>query len=125
MGLCAKFIGKYPPCWKILEIGVREEVGNKCERCGHPHDPTAGYAFTVHHLDNDKSNCLRWNLAGLCQRCHLHIQGRVFLAQFFMFEHSKWFIPHAIGYYKHVLKLTSGGATEVIESMIKYWETQR
>lgn len=31
--------------------------------------------LTVHHLDNDKSNCADWNLAALCQVCHLHIQA--------------------------------------------------
>lgn len=33
--------------------------------------------LTVHHLDGDKLNCRWWNLAALCQRCHLSIQGRV------------------------------------------------
>lgn len=94
-----KFIGKYPPQWtKEFRTQLREQVGNKCERCKHPHDPKNGYALTVHHLDNNKSNCEPWNLAVLCQRCHLHIQGKVFLPQFYMFEHSEWFKPHLEGY---------------------------
>ena len=104
-----KFIGEYPPCWRLIEEGVKEEVGDRCERCGHPHDPKAGYSLTVHHLDNDKSNCARWNLAGLCQRCHLAIQGRVFLPQFFMFEHSEWFKPHVEGYYLSIGALIKEG----------------
>ena len=96
-----KFTGKYPPEWtKELRQQIREEADNKCERCGHPHDPQNGYALTVHHLDNNKSNCARWNLAALCQRCHLHIQGKVFLPQFYMFEHTAWIVPHVRGYYE-------------------------
>ncbi len=95
-----KFKGAYPPEWtKELRNQIREECGQKCERCGHTHDAKNGYALTVHHLDNDKSNCQRWNLAALCQRCHLAVQGRVFLPQFYMLEHSSWFKPHVEGYY--------------------------
>lgn len=98
-----KFKGEYPPEWtKEFRSQIRAEAGDKCERCGHPHDPNNGYALTVHHLDNDKSNLSRWNLAALCQRCHLHIQGIVFLPQFYMFEHSDWFKPHVEGYYKSI-----------------------
>ncbi|KKN46276.1 hypothetical protein LCGC14_0674830 [marine sediment metagenome] len=94
-----KFKGEYPPEWtKEFRNKLRNEFDNKCERCGHLHDPANGYAMTVHHLDNDKSNCARWNLAVLCQRCHLIIQGKVFLAQCYMFEHSEWFKPHLEGY---------------------------
>src|SRR5438105_105384 len=94
----SKFIGKYPATWtKQFRDAFRARVGNKCERCGHDHDPASGYAMTIHHLDNDKSNCEEWNLAVLCQRCHLKIQGRVNMFQRFMFEHSKWMQPHIEG----------------------------
>ncbi len=97
----SRFKGEYPSEWtKEYRSGIREKAGNKCERCGHPHDPLHGYALTVHHLDNDKSNLADWNLAALCQRCHLHIQGKVFLPQTYMFEHSDWFKPHLEGYLK-------------------------
>ena len=33
--------------------------------------------LTVHHLTGEKADCRWWNLAALCQRCHLTIQGRV------------------------------------------------
>jgi hypothetical protein len=55
--------------------------------------------LTVHHLDGDKANCRWWNLAPLCQRCHLQIQGRVHMAQTYPFEHSDWFKPYAAGFY--------------------------
>lgn len=55
--------------------------------------------LTVHHLDGDKRNCRWWNLAPLCQRCHLHIQTTVQMNQVFPFEHSEWFKPYAAGYY--------------------------
>jgi 5-methylcytosine-specific restriction endonuclease McrA len=97
----SKFIGEYPPQWtKEFRDAIRAKAGNKCERCGHPHDPENGYCLTVHHLDNNKSNIEEWNLAALCQRCHLTIQGRVNLAQGWMFDHSDWFRPHLEGYLK-------------------------
>ena len=95
-----KFKGEYPPEWtKEFRSSLRAEFENKCERCGHEHDSEHGYSLTVHHLDNNKSNLERWNLAVLCQRCHLHVQGKVFLPQFYMFEHSDWFKPHLDGFY--------------------------
>lgn len=55
--------------------------------------------LTVHHLDGDKLNCRWWNLAALCQRCHLTIQGKVKMHQTYPWEHSEWFRPYAAGYY--------------------------
>ena len=61
--------------------------------------------LTVHHLDNNKLNCRWWNLAALCQRDHLIIQGRVkmrrpfFLEHSDFLEHSEWFKPYAAGFY--------------------------
>ena len=94
-----KFKGEYPPEWtKEFRSKIRGEFGNCCERCGHPHDPDNGYALTVHHLDNDKSNLARWNLAVLCQRCHLQVQGRMDIFQTYMFTLSDWFRPHYLGF---------------------------
>jgi hypothetical protein len=64
----SKFTGEYPKDWPEIADQVREEAGNCCERCKHPHDPGNGYALTVHHLDNDKGNVKRWNLALLFGR---------------------------------------------------------
>ena len=94
----SKFKGEYPASWtKEFRDAFREARGNKCERCKHPHDSEHGYALTIHHLDNDKSNCAQWNLVALCQRCHLHIQGKVEIRQQYAFEHSEWMKPHIVG----------------------------
>jgi hypothetical protein len=58
--------------------------------------------LTVHHLDGNKANCRWWNLAALCQRCHLTIQGRVQMARVYPWEHSPWFRPYVAGYYAFV-----------------------
>lgn len=55
--------------------------------------------LTVHHLDGVKVNCCWWNLAALCQRCHLQIQGRVRMERTWPWEHSEWFKPYAAGFY--------------------------
>lgn len=57
--------------------------------------------LTVHHLDINKANCRWWNLAALCQRCHLQIQGKVQMARIWPGEHSDWFKPYVAGYYAH------------------------
>lgn len=55
--------------------------------------------LTVHHLNGVKADCRWWNLAALCQRCHLTVQGRVVMDRAFILEHSDWFKPHAAGFY--------------------------
>ena len=55
--------------------------------------------LTVHHLDEDKRNCLWWNLVALCQRCHLRMQRAVVLDRPWLYEHSDWFKPYAAGFY--------------------------
>lgn len=143
----------YPVLWPKINAALIEEMGYRCERCGHPYrkgthgsgewspcdelcthgDPvrwtiplfegewqeglrprhpnvTEAIAerytvearwriLTVHHLNMVKADCRWWNLAALCQRCHLTIQTRVKLDQTYPFEHSDWFKPHAAGYY--------------------------
>jgi hypothetical protein len=99
----SKFIGAYPPDWPDIQERIKAKNFYCCERCGHRHEPQSGYTLTVHHLDNNKSNCADWNLAALCQRCHLHIQGKVEMAQSWMFDHSDWMKPHVEGYYASLL----------------------
>ncbi len=60
--------------------------------------------LTVHHLDGNKANCRWWNLAALCQRCHLQIQGKVQMERVWPWEHSDWFKPYVAGYYAHVYR---------------------
>lgn len=91
--------GAYPHNWKEIAESVKTEAGWKCVRCGHDHDPKAGYTLTVHHLDLDPSNCAWYNLAPLCQRCHLQIQAKVVMERMWFLEHSEWFKPFVAGYY--------------------------
>lgn len=93
----------YPANWKEIAFRIKENAHWTCERCAKRHDPAAGYCLTVHHLDGNKANCQDWNLAALCQRCHLKIQGRVKMDQLFFLDLlpvSGWFKPHLEGYLK-------------------------
>lgn len=92
----------YTPDWPEVARAAKEAANWRCERCGHSHEPATGYALTVHHLDMNPGNNIWWNLAVLCQRCHLTIQAKVVLERYWMFEHSEWFRPHAAGYYASV-----------------------
>ena len=66
--------------------------------CTHPQtDPAKQRMLTVHHLDLDKSNVEDWNLAALCQGCHLSVQGRVDMHQEYVFAHTDWMKPHVAG----------------------------
>lgn len=91
--------GKYPKNWHEIAARIKERHHWTCERCGHVHDPASGHTLTVHHLDMNCANCEDWNLACLCQKCHLQIQHKVIMAQEFMFEHSPWFEEHVRGYH--------------------------
>jgi len=75
MGAVSVEVGNYPPDWEEIARRVKERAGWRCEHCGHPHDPVAGYTLTVHHLDGNPVNCSPENLVALCQRCHLRIQA--------------------------------------------------
>jgi hypothetical protein len=92
-------IANYTSDWPMVSKRVKDEAGWKCVRCGHAHDIETGHVLTVHHLDMNPSNNRWWNTVALCQRCHLHVQGKVILERLFMFEHSEWFKPYVAGYY--------------------------
>ena len=55
--------------------------------------------LTVHHLNGVKHDCRWWNLVALCQRCHLTIQGKVYMERPWLREHSAWFKPYVAGFY--------------------------
>lgn len=55
--------------------------------------------LTVHHLNGIKHDCRWWNLVSLCQRCHLTIQGKVYMDRPWIYPHSEWFKPFAAGFY--------------------------
>ena len=71
--------GRYPPEWVDVARKIKEMNNWKCERCGvrNNEDEPDGTMLTVHHLDGNKFNLEYWNLAALCQRCHLRVQARV------------------------------------------------
>lgn len=94
--------GEYPPGWKEFADSVKEAAGWVCCRCGHGHDPAAGYCLTVHHatMAKDEPYDHWWAFLPLCQRCHLSVQARVNLDRpYVMGEHSAWFKPYVAGFY--------------------------
>ena len=83
-------------------VSEKTEAANLLDllRCGDLSLVEAAWrVLTVHHLTGEKADCRWWNLAALCQRCHLQIQGRVRMEQVYPHEHSDWFKPYAAGYY--------------------------
>lgn len=98
----AKQRGAYPADWTDIATRVKQDAGGRCVRCDHLHDVEAGYVLTVHHFDGDKSNCDRWNLMPLCQRCHLSVQGRVDPKNRLLTDVvSVWAMPYVAGCYEH------------------------
>ncbi len=105
--------GEYPAEWADVARLVKALSDWCCERCGHPNEPTP-WVLTVHHLDGDKWNLNDWNLAALCQRCHLRVQGRVNFMQDWPFDHSPWMARHVEGHNewaraRHLPELTMAG----------------
>jgi hypothetical protein len=90
--------GDYPPEWPAVAWIIKAMAGWQCERCGHDHTPAPPWVLTVHHLDGNKQNLWSWNLAALCQRCHLRIQHRVNFMQDWPFAHSPWMAKHVLEY---------------------------
>jgi hypothetical protein len=92
-------------CWSGGEWQEPDEYDVNWHRVygRHAPDPSILEArwriLTVHHLDGVKANCRWWNLAALCQRCHLQIQGKVQMSRVWPWEHSGWFKPYVAGYY--------------------------
>lgn len=68
---------EYHPKWKLISRLIRfTRAKNQCEWCGainsQPHPITRSkVVLTVAHIDRNKDNNRFWNLAALCQRCHL------------------------------------------------------
>lgn len=75
--------GAYPSNWKDIAKACKDAAGWRCVRCGHEHDRATGHVLTVHHLDMNPANCEWWNLAALCQKCHLSVQARVIMERDF------------------------------------------
>lgn len=82
--------GTYPPEWLTSEIQaeIYQRAEWRCEHCGIEFVPGTTIAreakrrdgkpmiLTCHHLDGNPANCDYTNLVALCQRCHLHVQGK-------------------------------------------------
>ena len=69
---------EYPENWEEIRQAILVRAENKCELCGaengKPHWKTGSKVIlTIAHLDQDKENNKGYNLAALCQRCHLKI----------------------------------------------------
>lgn len=92
--------GEYPPNWKQIADEVKDDANWCCVRCSTYHDVPTGYCLTVHHFDGNKSNCERWNLMALCQRCHLSVQARVDPQVPLMFDPARWAMPYIAGLYE-------------------------
>ena len=88
----------YPDNWLDIALAVKRRAGWRCERCGRPHDPEAGYTLTVHHLDGNPQNCADDNLVALCQRCHLHVQNTYIPGQLAMPWAEPWLERKQHGY---------------------------
>ena len=117
-------VGEYPPEWPEVAKLVKTLAGWCCERCGHFNAPSP-WVLTVHHLDGNKSNLNDWNLAALCQRCHLRVQARVNFLQDWPFDHSPWMARHVAGYNewaaaRHLPPLTLAGI-DTERSYAKEW----
>jgi 5-methylcytosine-specific restriction endonuclease McrA len=96
-------ISEYPADWPAIALRIKNAANWNCERCGYHNDYLTGHVLTVHHLDGNKLNSADWNLAALCQKCHLTIQGRIKMDQMFfgeILDVSPWFRPHLEGYLK-------------------------
>lgn len=89
--------GQYPPEWPAVAWLVKTMASWKCERCEHLHS-VVPWVLTVHHLDGVKANLEHWNLAALCQRCHLQVQNRVNFYQDWPFDHTPWMARHVADY---------------------------
>lgn len=83
--------------------------------------------LTVHHLDGNKLNCRWWNLAALCQRCHLTIQGRVKMDRPWLLDHSEWFKPYVAGYYasQHGLELSREEVMSRLDELLEMGQGRR
>jgi hypothetical protein len=103
-------VNDYPPNWPEIALKVKAAADWRCVRCRHPHE-RPGFAvacddrcrhekdckqrvLTVHHLDGDKANCDWWNLAALCQVCHLHVQATYHPDQMHLLEMESWLTPY-------------------------------
>ena len=83
---------------------VKAESGGWCERCHEPHNPLQGYTLTVHHLEPVPGNIERWNLAALCQRCHLGLQHHNPFSTWLL-DYPEYYLSHCEFWFRSHLQL--------------------
>jgi len=70
-------LARYPSDWKLRRAAVLVRAGDRCEWCGakngepHPRTGSKVVLTTAHVYDHRPESAELWNLAALCQRCHL------------------------------------------------------
>lgn len=89
---------KYSDNWPEIAKRIKDEAGWKCEACHSANSVVGWRVLTVHHLDGDIENDEDWNLAALCQRCHLSVQSWFVFGQESIFNVPNWLIPHIEGW---------------------------
>lgn len=117
------------PEWTPAVIGTVARAAVRYDANGRPWILTGRRrqrVLTVAHLDDDKSNNAWWNLAALCQVCHLSTQSRIEMHRpWVLTEHSAWFRKYVAGFY--ALKYLGESLTEedVIERLDDLLELER
>ena len=91
--------GEWTACDDRCRHGGEVRDRELADGLGHYQREARWRVLTTHHLDGSKANLCWWNLAALCQRCHLSVQQRVVMDDPWPYEHSAWFEPHAAGFY--------------------------
>lgn len=86
---------------------VKADAKGKCERCHADHAPEKGFTLTVHHLNPDINQNKKWNLAALCQRCHLMFQHHnpfftwlLDYPEYYLSHCEDWFRKHLEQYFQ-------------------------
>lgn len=114
----------YPENWPAIAKATKDAAEWRCVRCRHPHEgpwkqsqnrggdlqpaqcdlacqhdnDAKQRVLTVHHLDLNKANVAWWNLAALCQVCHLSVQSRVDFHQYYMLKQTHWIETYIHGW---------------------------
>jgi 5-methylcytosine-specific restriction endonuclease McrA len=86
---------KYPKDWKLISRAIINEQNNSCFFCPaenyKPHWKTGSkVVLTVAHLDSNIKNNSKYNLRGLCQRCHLLLDLELHIFKRFKIDKNYW-----------------------------------
>lgn len=118
--------GEWSPCDEHCEHPFDDEsTRNVFDASGEGSTEARWRILTVHHLNGVKWDCRWWNLAALCQRCHLTIQRKVLMERVYPFEHSEWFKPFAAGWYAFAYLGLDVSRSEAVERMDEFLALER